>query len=97
MLPIIMDNAVVRDLMADCDSGEEIEVDLINQIIKRPSGQEIGFEVDPFRKNCLVNGFDDIGLTLQKEEKIANFERIRDEYYPWLNGIGYSHLETSKV
>ncbi|QDZ18390.1 3-isopropylmalate dehydratase [Chloropicon primus] len=95
MLPIVLENDVVRELMADCDSGEDLEVDLPNQVIRRPNGQEVPFPVDPFRKNCLVNGLDDIGLTLQKEDKIAAFERIRDEYYPFFNGIGYSHLETS--
>ena len=95
MLPIILENDVVRELMADCDSGKEIEVDLPNQVIVRPNGDKVPFPVDPFRKNCLVNGLDDIGLTLQKEDKIAAFEKIRDEYYPWFNGIGYSHLETS--
>mmetsp|Transcript_35064 Transcript_35064/g.75981 ORF Transcript_35064/g.75981 Transcript_35064/m.75981 type:complete len:350 (+) Transcript_35064:122-1171(+) len=96
MLPIVLDNDTVRDLMADCDSGEEIEVDLPNQVIRRPNGAEISFQVDPFRKMTLVNGLDDIGLTLQKEDKIAAFEKIRDQYYPFFNGIGYEHLETEK-
>ena len=96
MLPIVLDNDIVRELMADCDSGQELEVDLPNQVIRRPNGEEVPFPVDPFRKNCLVNGLDDIGLTLQKEDKIAAFEKIRDEHYPFFNGIGYSHLETAQ-
>ena len=96
MLPIVLDEEAVRLLMDDCDSGEEIEVDLPMQVIRRPSGEEIGFEVDAFRKNCLMNGLDDIGLTLQKEDKIAAFERVRDQFYPFFNGIGYSHLQTEQ-
>ena len=66
-------------------------------MIRRPCGEELGFEVDAFRKNCLMNGLDDIGLTLQKEEKIAAFERVRDEHYPFFNGIGYAHLQTEQT
>ena len=55
----------------------------------RPDGAEIAFEVDAFRKNCLLNGLDDIGLTLQKQDKIAAFEESRSVTYPWLDGAGY--------
>jgi 3-isopropylmalate dehydratase len=64
-------------------------VDLPNQVIRRPDGSEVSFDVDAFRKNCLINGLDDIGLTLQKSDKIAAFEGTRSTAYPWLDGAGY--------
>jgi 3-isopropylmalate dehydratase len=67
MLPIVLPKDTVRELMADCDAGLELEVDLPNQLIKRASGgADVPFDIDPFRKHCLVNGLDDIGLTLEK-------------------------------
>ena len=90
MLPIKLPEAQVRELMADAEGGAELEVDLPNQVIKRPDGSEIAFDVDPFRKNCLINGLDDIGLTLQKADKIATFEESRSTAYPWLDGSGYA-------
>ena len=52
----------------------------------RPNGDEFSFEIDPFRKHCLANGLDKIGLTLEKGDKIASFEKIRSEKFPWLDG-----------
>jgi 3-isopropylmalate dehydratase len=52
----------------------------------RPNGDEFSFEIDPFRKNCLVNGLDKIGLTLEKVDKISSFEKVRSEKFPWLDG-----------
>ena len=89
MLPIKLPEAQVRELMADADAGGELEVDLAEQVIKRPDGSEIAFDVDPFRKNCLLNGLDDIGLTLQKADKIGAFEETRSKEFPWLDGAGY--------
>ena len=57
-------------------------------MVRRGSGEEIKFDVDEFRRHCLLNGLDDIGLTLQQEEDISAFEKVRDESFPWLNGIG---------
>ena len=57
-------------------------MDLAEQVIKRPDGAEIAFDVDPFRKNCLLNGLDDIGLTLQKKDKIGAFEETRSKELP---------------
>jgi 3-isopropylmalate dehydratase small subunit len=90
MLPIRLPEAQVRELMADADAGGELEVDLEKQVVVRPDGTEIAFDVDPFRKNCLLNGLDDIGLTLQKKDKIATFEESRSVSYPWLDGAGYA-------
>merc|ERR1719183_894915 len=89
MLPIKLPEADVRVLMGDADAGAELEIDLPAQVIRRPDGSEIAFDVDPFRRNCLINGLDDIGLTLQKSDQIAEFEKIRSTTYPWLDGAGY--------
>lgn len=88
MLPIKLPYEQVRELMADAEAGLELEVDLEAQVVRRDSGEEIKFDVDEFRRHCLLNGFDDIGLTLQQEENISAFEKVRDESFPWLNGIG---------
>lgn len=97
MLPIKLPEPQVRELMADCEAGGELEVDLPNQVIRRPDGSEVAFDVDPFRKNCLINGLDDIGLTLQKADKIAAFELTRSASYPWLNGAGYEERKLASA
>ena len=63
-------------LMEDAENGENarLSIDLEAQTITRPNGEIIAFDVDPFRKHCLLNGLDDIGLTLQKSEKIKTYE-----------------------
>lgn len=75
-------------LLADADKGgnARVTIDLENQKIVRPDGEEIGFEVDPFRKYCLLEGLDDIGITLQSEDRIAAFEDERKRRMPWLRG-----------
>ena len=60
--------------MADADAGHHLEVDLPSQRVIRHDGSSFVFEVDAFRKHCLLNGLDDIGLTLQKMDAIRNFE-----------------------
>jgi len=75
---------------AEASAGREIEIDLPNQLIKKATGESIcGFEVDEFRKHCLVNGLDDIGLTMQLEDKISEFEKKMTLETPWLDGSGY--------
>ncbi len=64
--------------------GYELTIDLERQVIVKPQGDEIPFEVNPFRKYCLLNGFDDIGLTLRHADKIATFEAQRLATKPWL-------------
>lgn len=86
MLPITLPQSQIDLLVGDCD-GREFEVDLINQTITRPNGEKISFEIDEFRKHCLVNGLDDIGLTLQHEKVIEAFEIKRSQDFPWLNGF----------
>jgi len=89
MLPIVLDKDTVRTLMDDAEAGKELEVDLPSQTITRASGDKIAFEVDAFRKKCLIEGLDDIGLTLQKADKIDTFEKKREDSFPWLvEGVG---------
>ena len=72
--------------MADAQDVEnpELSIDLVTQKIRRPNGVEISFEIDPFRKKCLLEGLDDIGLTMEKGESIDSFEAKRAESQPWL-------------
>ena len=91
MLPVIIsDKAAINKIADEARAGHEIEVDLINQVVKDAHGQELAaFDVEEFRKHCLVNGFDDIGLTMQMEDKISKFELRRTTDTPWLDGTGY--------
>jgi len=86
ILPIKLPQEQVDKLMDDANRGANaiITVDLIHQTITGPDGGCIAFEVDPFRKHCLLNGLDDIGLTLQRADRIATFEETRNQSYPWL-------------
>ena len=86
ILPIVV-SADERDaLMADARDPEnpELEVDLVKQEIRRPNGAVVAFDIDPFRKQCLLEGLDDIGLTLQKKPEIESYESKRRESHPWL-------------
>ena len=86
ILPIAV-SADDRDaLMADARDVEnpELSIDLEAQVIRRPNGGEISFEVDPFRKKCLLEGLDDIGLTMEKSSSIESFEELRGKQEPWL-------------
>ena len=86
ILPIVLPQAEVDKLMDDARRGANatVTVDLEKQEIRGPDGGCIRFAVDPFRKHCLLNGLDDIGLTLQKGDKIAAFEARRQTSQPWL-------------
>ena len=87
MLPVTLPRDQVEALLDDVSKpGVELTVDLINQKVIRPNGEEFTFEIDAFKKQCLVNGLDKIGLTLAKSDKIAAFEKIRSEKFPWLDG-----------
>nr|POE72121.1 3-isopropylmalate dehydratase [Quercus suber] len=91
MLPVIVaDEAKIHAIADEATAGREIEVDLENMTIKSADGKELArFETDAFRRHCLINGLDDIGLTLQMEDKITRFEARRSEETPWLDGSGY--------
>lgn len=86
ILPIRLPQQVVEQLMEDAKLGANarITIDLEKQEITRPNGETIAFEVDSFRKHCLINGLDDIGLTLQKDTKIAGYEEKLKLSQPWL-------------
>ena len=91
MLPLVIEDQAVLEKIADeAKAGREIEVDLVKQQVNDASGQKLAtFDVEEFRKHCLVNGLDDIGLTMQMEDKIKKFERARTIDTPWLDGSGY--------
>lgn len=86
MLLITLPQEIVDKLMEDAENGENarLSVDLEKQRITRPDGEVIDFEVDAFKKHCLLNGLDDIGLTMQKQDKIAAFEAGAKVSQPWL-------------
>jgi 3-isopropylmalate/(R)-2-methylmalate dehydratase small subunit len=75
-------------LLEDAKKGENarLAIDLENQKITRPDGEEIPFEVDPFRKHCLLEGLDDIGITLQSRDKIDDYEAKQKAQMPWMQG-----------
>ncbi len=86
LLPIVLDDATVDTLFKEVEANEgyELTVDLENQTINKANGESIAFEVDSFRKHCLLNGLDDIGLTLQDADSIKAYEAKRRESSPWL-------------
>ncbi len=86
LLPIVLPEATVDQLFNEAlaFAGFTLTVDLERQVIVRPQGEEIPFEVQAFRKFCLQNGFDDIGLTLRQADKIRAFELERLAQKPWL-------------
>ncbi|MGC8696930.1 MAG: 3-isopropylmalate dehydratase small subunit [Halothiobacillus sp.] len=86
LLPIALPEAVVDQLFRDvaADKGYQLTVDLPHQVLKKPNGETIAFEVDSFRKHCLINGLDDIGLTLQHADDIHAYEARRRQTAPWL-------------
>lgn len=85
ILPIQVSEEELEKLMDDASRGSNstMTVDLENQVIKGPDGGEISFELDPFRKHCLMNGLDDIGLTMEKAPKIDAYESKIAEAHPW--------------
>ena len=86
ILPIKVTPEQRDALLADAADIEnpELKIDLNLQKISRPNGATISFEMDPFRKECLLNGLDDIGLTLEKSEMIRSYEQKRSSSLPWL-------------
>lgn len=89
MLPIVLPVEKILPLAEDAKAGKELTIDLPAQVIRRPDGTAVPFEVEDFKKYCLVNGYDDIGLTMQKEDKIKEFETRRSNLWSWLDGKGY--------
>lgn len=94
MVPIKLTQEQVDVLMVDAQEQQQLTVDLETQTITRGNGETISFDVDQFRRHCLLNGLDDIGLTMQKDTIITAFEEKRSSLFPWLDGAGY---QTTKV
>ncbi|HEY2615812.1 MAG TPA: 3-isopropylmalate dehydratase small subunit [Acetobacteraceae bacterium] len=86
LLPIRLPRAICDALIDDAGLGgnARITVDLQRQVVVRPNGEEIHFDIDPFRKHSLLNGLDDIGQTLQHAPHIASYEAARRQAQPWL-------------
>jgi 3-isopropylmalate/(R)-2-methylmalate dehydratase small subunit len=86
ILAIKLDEKIVDTLFNSVDSepGYQIIVNLPDQVIILPDGDTISFEIDPFKKHCLLNGLDDIGLTLQHMDEIQAYEQQRKKETPWL-------------
>jgi 3-isopropylmalate/(R)-2-methylmalate dehydratase small subunit len=86
LLPIVLPEEAVSRLFDEVNGfiGYSLTVDLPRQVVVKPDGAELPFDVQPFRKYCLVNGFDDIGLTLRHADKIKAFEAERIAKMPWL-------------
>lgn len=86
MLPVVLSDGDVDDLFNECfvNIGYQLTVDLENQKVISPSGKEYSFEVDAFRKHCLLNGLDDIALTLQNADDIRAFEEKARVARPWV-------------
>ncbi|MEE9334926.1 MAG: 3-isopropylmalate dehydratase small subunit [Granulosicoccaceae bacterium] len=90
LLPLALEKSIIEKLAAACEANEgyQLKVDLEQQQVIAPDGETYSFEVDQFRKHCLLNGLDDIGLTLQNEDGIKQYELKRKESAPWLfNGV----------
>ncbi|MFQ5936649.1 MAG: 3-isopropylmalate dehydratase small subunit [Acidiferrobacterales bacterium] len=86
VLPIVLDNEVVDRLFKEVEAtpGYSLAVDLPAQTVTTPAGESFAFAVDEFRKHCLLNGLDDIGLTLQHADEVTAYEERRRAEAPWL-------------
>jgi 3-isopropylmalate/(R)-2-methylmalate dehydratase small subunit len=86
LLPIVLPESVVARLFDEVHGfvGYQLTIDLPRQVVIKPDGTEIAFDVQPFRKYCLTNGYDDIGLTLRHADKIRSYEAERLARMPWL-------------
>jgi 3-isopropylmalate/(R)-2-methylmalate dehydratase small subunit len=86
LLPIVLPESAVAKLFDEVTAfpGYRLTVDLPRQLVVKPDGTELPFDVQPFRKECLLNGWDDIGLTLRQKDKIKAFEASRLATKPWL-------------
>jgi 3-isopropylmalate/(R)-2-methylmalate dehydratase small subunit len=86
ILPVVLPREQVEFLMGEAEKGANarIEVDLEAQTVTSSDGREFGFDVDPFKKHCMLNGLDDIGLTLEKTSSIDAFEKSAASARPWV-------------
>ena len=84
ILPIRLDQKTVDVLMDQANQKKQLTINLKDQLIVLEDGNTIEFQIDPFRKKCLLEGLDDIGLTLQKKEKIDQYEAYLKNTHPWI-------------
>jgi len=89
ILPIKVTKEQLDDLMDDAERGSNatLSIDLQSQTIQGPDGGEVKFEIDEFKKHLLLNGLDEVGLTLQKSDKVDSFEAQQNTSQPWLAGV----------
>lgn len=87
LLPIVLPDSAIARLFDEVAAfpGYQLTIDLPRQVVVKPDGAELPFEIEPFRKECLIGGLDEIGLTLQHTDKIRAFEAARIAAKPWLN------------
>ena len=88
LLPVILSEQQLDVLFAEmyADVGYQLTIDLVEQKVVCPSGENFAFEIDEFRKDCLVKGLDEIGLTLQSAQAIKDYEKTRAAQQPWVFG-----------
>tara|TARA_Y100000741_G_scaffold138047_1_gene104049 strand:+ start:60 stop:662 length:603 start_codon:yes stop_codon:yes gene_type:complete len=84
ILPIHLNQEYIDQLMKEAEQKNELTINLIDQKIIFQNEQVLKFEIDQFRKKCLIEGLDDIGLTLQKKDKISHYEEELQSNYPWI-------------
>ncbi|MBI3349115.1 MAG: 3-isopropylmalate dehydratase small subunit [Burkholderiales bacterium] len=86
LLPIVLPESAIARLFDECYAfpGYQLVVDLPRQVVVKPDGAELPFDIEPFRKECLIGGLDEIGLTLQHTDKIRAYEAQRIAAKPWL-------------
>jgi len=86
LLPVVLSETVVEQLFQEmyAEEGYQLTIDLQQQTVTTPAGKSFSFEVDEFRKHCLLNGLDDIGLTLEDADAIKAYEQKRQGEAPWL-------------
>lgn len=87
LLPIVLPESAIARLFDEVYAfpGYQLVVDLPRQVVVKPDGAELPFDIEPFRKECLIGGLDEIGLTLQHTDKIRTYEAQRIAAKPWLN------------
>ncbi len=88
ILPVILEEYEIEELFIEVEKipGFQLDVDLVSQTITTDSAKEYNFELDEFRKDCLINGLDEIGLTLQHADLIKKYEEHRENRHPWVFG-----------
>jgi 3-isopropylmalate/(R)-2-methylmalate dehydratase small subunit len=86
LLPIVLDESIIDDLFeyVHGTTGFEMEIDLANQVINLSNGETIIFDIDVYKKSCLINGLDEIDQTMEKKEIIQSFEEQHKKRYPWI-------------